>query len=78
MERQGRVPPQDLDAERSVLGAMLLEKEALNEVFQSLHADDFYRSAHSRIFEAMMGLYDRSEPVDEITLTAELRHLGFL
>jgi replicative DNA helicase len=78
MERQGRVPPQDLDAERSVLGAMLLEKEALNEVFQSLHPDDFYRSAHSRIFEAMMGLYERSEPVDEITLTAELRHLGFL
>ena len=73
LERRGRLPPQDLDAERSVLGAMLLEKNALSEAIEILKANDFYRSAHAQIFEAMTALFERNEPVDEVTLAAELK-----
>ncbi len=77
-ERSGRLPPQDLDAERSVLGAMLLEDGAVAETIALLAADEFYRPAHSRIFEAMMALYERSEPIDEVTVQAQLQLTGKL
>ena len=51
--RMGRMPPQDVEAERSVLGSMLLEEQAVSETMAVLHGDDFYRPAHGRIFEAM-------------------------
>jgi replicative DNA helicase len=72
-ERRGRLPPQDVDAECSVLGSMLLEPQAANEVLSLLKAEDFYRPAHARIFESMCALYERSEPIDEVTVSAELR-----
>ena len=75
---QGRIPPQDLDAEMSVLGALLLEPKASHEIIGTLKADDFYRPAHGRVFEAMIELTSRSEPVDEITLSAELKKMGHL
>jgi len=74
LERRGRLPPQDLDAERSVLGAMLLEKNALSEAIELLKPGDFYRPAHAQIFEAMAALFERNEPVDEVTLAAELKN----
>ena len=72
---QGRIPPQDLDAEMSVLGALLLEPAASHEIMGTLKVDDFYRPAHGRVFEAMVELTSRSEPVDQITLQAELKKM---
>ena len=67
-----RVPPHNLDAEVSVLGSMLLSRNAIAEVTELLGPDDFYRGAHRTVFEAMRGLYDRGEPVDTVTLTDDL------
>lgn len=76
--RTQRLPPQDIDAERSVLGAALLENQALNEVARLLTGDAFYRPAHAKIFEAMTRLYERNEPVDEVTVADTLRAMGEL
>jgi replicative DNA helicase len=73
-----RVPPQNLEAEESVLGAILLENDAINVVLEILTADDFYRDAHRRIFQAMVELADHNQPVDAITLTDTLRSQGSL
>jgi replicative DNA helicase len=73
-----RVPPQNLEAEQSVLGAILLENEAINQALEVLSADDFYREAHREIFRAMVGLSDKIQPVDAITLTDALRSRGVL
>lgn len=75
---EGRVPPQAMDVEASVLGAMLLDKEALAKAFEILDPDAFYKPAHGLIFKAMTGLFERSEPVDLITLAEELRRRGDL
>ena len=68
-----RVPPQNIDAERSVLGAMLIDKEAIAAVTEILNMDDFYREAHRIIFAAMMELYNKNEAVDLITITDVLK-----
>jgi replicative DNA helicase len=73
-----RVPPQDLDAERSVLGAMLLSTEAMAEVVELLNADDFYRSAHGKIYQALRMLFAQGEPIDTITAVDALRRAGIL
>jgi len=73
-----RLPPQNLEAETSVLGAVLLENEALNRVLEILKQDDFYREAHRRIFAAILHLYEHSEPVDLITLSEVLKSRGDL
>src|ERR1700760_1920483 len=65
-----RTPPQDNDAEMSVLGSMLISKDAIAEVIESVRGGDFYRPAHETIFDAMIALYGRGEPVDPITTTA--------
>lgn len=69
----GRVPPSSIDSEQSVLGAILLDNEALHQVLEILRAEDFYRPAHEKIFECMVILSDRREPIDVITLSAELK-----
>lgn len=76
--KHGRVPPQDVDAERSVLGGMLLEESAVTEVMAQLKSEDFYRNSHRQIFEAMTTLYARNEPLDEITISACLQSSGNL
>jgi replicative DNA helicase len=68
-----RIPPQNLEAEQSVLGAILLDNDAINQTLEILSADDFYREAHREIFRAMVTLVDRNQPVDAITLTESLR-----
>ncbi len=73
-----RLPPQNVEAETSVLGAILLENEALNRVLEILREDDFYREAHRRIFSAVLHLYEHSEPVDLITLSEVLKSRGAL
>jgi replicative DNA helicase len=73
-----RVPPQNLEAESSVLGGILLENEAINLVLELLRAEDFYRESHRKIFRAMIELSDRTEPVDVITLSECLKNRGEL
>jgi len=68
-----RVPPQNIEAEQSVLGSMMLEKEAVNTAVELLQPEDFYRDAHRRIFQAMLDLTDKGEPLDVITLVESLR-----
>jgi replicative DNA helicase len=68
-----RIPPQNLEAEQSVLGAMLIDREGILAAAEHLRPADFYRDAHQKIFRAMLALTDRGEPVDLITLVEELR-----
>jgi replicative DNA helicase len=68
-----KVPPQSIEAEQSVLGAILLENEALIKAIELLQVDDFYRESHRQIYSAMIGLYEKNTPVDQITLTEHLK-----
>src|ERR687896_1999680 len=72
------VPPQNLEAEESVLGAMLLSPSAVGTVSEILDASDFYRESHAKIFRAALGLWAKGEPVDAITLADELDTRGEL
>src|SRR3989441_6851369 len=79
LDLPARIPPHNLDAERAVLGAVLLEgRETLPRVIELLRSSDFYTDAHRTIYETMQGLFDRSEPVDLITLSENLRRDGTL
>ncbi|ORX13082.1 replicative DNA helicase [Mycobacterium xenopi] len=73
-----RQPPQDLDAEQSVLGGMLLSKDAIADVLERLRAADFYRPNHQVIYEVILDLYGRGEPADAVTVAAELDRRGLL
>jgi replicative DNA helicase len=73
-----KLPPQNLEAEQSVLGGILIENEAINRVMEILDPDDFYRDAHRKIFNALINLSERDEPADLITLTNELRKIDQL
>ena len=68
-----RVPPQNIEAEQAVLGAMLNDKEAIASASEVLSADDFYREAHRVIFSAMLELYNKNEAVDMVTVTEILK-----
>lgn len=68
-----RIPPQAVDIERQVLGAMLFDGDAIPRAIEILDADSFYRDAHAKIFSAIVSLFDRSEPVDGLTIVEELR-----
>jgi replicative DNA helicase len=72
------VPPQNLEAEESVLGAMMLSGEAIADVVEVVKPDDFYRSANAKIFDTLRSLYARGDPVDAITAVEELRRRGML
>jgi replicative DNA helicase len=72
------VPPQNLEAEESVLGAMLLSPTAVGTVSEILDASDFYRDSHAKVFLAALGLWAKGEPVDAITLANELDERGHL
>jgi replicative DNA helicase len=77
-EEFGRQPPQDIAAEQSVLGGMLLSKDAIADVLERLKPHDFYRPAHQNIYDAILDLYGRGEPADAITVAAELDRKGLL
>jgi replicative DNA helicase len=68
-----KVPPQNLEAEQSALGAMMIDREALEKGIEILKPDDFYREAHKTIFDALVWLAERNEPVDIVTVQEELR-----
>ena len=71
-----RTPPQDIAAEQSVLGAMLMSKDAIADVVETLRGRDFYRPAHELIFDAILDLYGRGEPADPVTVADELGKRG--
>ena len=74
----GKLPPQALELEVAVLGALMLEKDALTSVIDILRPGSFYKDAHQRIFQAIINLFDKSEPIDQLTVVHELRELGEL
>jgi replicative DNA helicase len=76
--RSDRVPPHNLDAEDSVLGAMMLSSDAIADVIEILKADEFYRRANGTIYEALLAMYARGEPVDAVTAMEELKRRGHL
>jgi replicative DNA helicase len=72
----GRVPPQDIQAEQGVLGSMLLESELISSAAEILKREDFYREDHGEIYECILSLFEKSEPVDIITVSDQLRARG--
>ncbi|MBB1010974.1 replicative DNA helicase [Dietzia kunjamensis] len=74
----GRTPPQDLTAEQSVLGGMLLSKDAIADVVEEIQPGDFYKPAHQAIYDVILDLYARGEPADAVTVAAELDRRGDL
>lgn len=73
-----QVPPQDLEAEQSVLGAMMMSKEAVAQVATLLQAEYFYREAHAHIFNAVIALFQKNEPIDIITISDQLKKTNAL
>ena len=73
-----RLPPQDLGAEQSVLGSMLLNKDAIADCLEVVRSVDFYRPAHELVYDAVLDLYGRGEPADAITVADELSKRGDL
>ncbi|MDO8106206.1 replicative DNA helicase [Isoptericola sp. b441] len=73
-----RTPPQDISAEQSVLGGMMLSKDAIADVVEQLKGVDFYKPAHELVYEAILDLYGRGEPADAVTVAAELTKRGEL
>lgn len=71
-----RIPPHSIEAEQSVLGALLIDKDAIVDVAEFLRPEHFYKEGHSKIFGAMLTLYEKREPIDIITLTATLKKEG--
>jgi replicative DNA helicase len=75
----GRVPPHNLEAEESLLGAMLLSRDAITAAVEAhVTAEDFYKPAHAHVFEAVLSLYGQGEPVDPVTVAEELRRADLL
>ena len=74
----GKLPPQAVDLEEAVLGALMLEKNALSTVIDILKPESFYKESHQKIFEAIYNLFQKTSPIDLLTVTAELRQMGAL
>jgi replicative DNA helicase len=75
-EHYDRTPPQDIVAEQSVLGGMMLSKDAIADVVEEVKGTDFYRPAHEMVYDAILDLYGRGEPADAVTVAAELTKRG--
>ncbi|MEO9005503.1 MAG: replicative DNA helicase [Candidatus Dormibacter sp.] len=75
---QGRVPPHDLDAEMSVVGSIILDPLSIAKVLQFLHPEDFYRENNGQIYRAALDLFAAGEPIDNVTLAAQLQTMGLL
>jgi replicative DNA helicase len=75
---EGPLPPQTLEAERSVLAAMLLDHESIGRALEMLQGTSFYRASHQKVFDAVVALYNRNERADLVTVAEELRKRGEL
>src|SRR4028118_2288397 len=69
----GKLPPQAVDLEEAVLGALMLEKDALSAVIDILKPEVFYKESHQKIFQSIQTLFQKSSPIDILTVTAQLR-----
>ncbi|HEY8402228.1 MAG TPA: DnaB-like helicase N-terminal domain-containing protein, partial [Cytophagaceae bacterium] len=78
LQSLGKLPPQAVDLEEAVLGALMLEKDALTMVVDILKPESFYKESHQKIFKAVVQLFDKSEPIDILTVTNQLRLNGEL
>jgi replicative DNA helicase len=78
VEKKSRVPPQNTDAEQSLLGGILIDPEALNKVVDIVDAEDFYREDHRTIFQMVLELYERNEPIDIVTVSGLARDKGLI
>ena len=74
----GRVPPHNLEAEASVLGSLMLDRNAIVRIADFLRPEDFYLDHHAQVYRAALNLYDRSDPIDLLTLAAELERMKVL
>ena len=74
----GKVPPQDIEAEQAVIGSMLTDQDAVVSAIETLKPEDFYREDNKLIYSAILNIYNRAEPIDIITLKAELSSMGKL
>lgn len=77
-QNPGRIPPQNTDAEASLLGAILIDSDAIVKIADQLDPQDFYDERHQKIYEAVKQLYDRHSPIDVLTLTDQLKNNGLL
>ena len=75
---KGKLPPQALDLEEAVLGAMMIDKKGVDEVIDILQPDAFYKDAHKYIFEAIVQLFNETQPIDLLTVSAQLKKNGKL
>ena len=75
---RGKIPPQAVDLEEVVLGAMMIDKKGVDEVIDILHPDVFYKESHKFIYEAIFKLFESSEPVDLLTVSSQLKKDGHL
>ena len=78
LTEKGKLPPQNIEAEQSVLGGVLLDNSAVHKILDLLSQEDFYREAHRKIFNGIIKLVGRNDPVDLVTLTDELKNQGIL
>lgn len=74
----GKIPPNDIEAEQAVIGSMLTDKDAVSAAIETLKEEDFYREDNKTIYSAILNIYNRSEPIDIITLKSELSSMGKL
>lgn len=74
----GKVPPHDIEAEQAVIGSMLTDQEAVYAAIERLKPEDFYREDNKQIYTAILNIYNKAEPIDIITLKAELSSMGKL
>lgn len=72
-EKKTKLPPQDLEAERSVLGALMLDKTAIVKIADMLSSEDFYHPGHSKIYASILGLFERGKPIDLLTVSRDLK-----
>ncbi|HZY09652.1 MAG TPA: replicative DNA helicase [Bacteroidota bacterium] len=72
----GRMPPQAVDVEKAILGAMLIDKEAVPKTLEVLDQSSFYNPTHQKLFQAMIALFEKGEPIDAVTIIEELRRRG--
>ncbi|MDO8429818.1 MAG: DnaB-like helicase N-terminal domain-containing protein, partial [bacterium] len=78
MATQLKLPPQNLEAEQSVLGALMLDKNAVINVGDILTPEDFYKPANSKIYEVILELFDKRQPIDILSVTEKLKSEGVL
>jgi len=77
-QKEGRIPPQNLDSEKALLGSIMLKPEGMNDAIDTISPDSFYAEKHRMVFQAMLELFSKSEPIDLLSLSSKLKEKGKL